>query len=67
MKGHEHLVRVHDKQGKVFVCGIDCEVGSELTCTWDNEREAPKKLEDLSEHERNSCLEVDEAVGTYDL
>jgi len=67
MRGYEHLVRVTDKEGKIFVCGLDCEVGSELTCTWDNEREAPRKLEDLLEHERNSCRRVDEAVGTYDL
>jgi len=53
-------VRVSDKEGKVFVCGLDCEVGSELTCTWDNEREAPKRFEELLEHERNSCREIDE-------
>ena len=59
MKGYEHLVRVSDKEGKVFVCGVDCEVGTELTCTWDNEKEAPGRLEELLEHERNSCREID--------
>ena len=58
MKGYEHEVKVTDKEGKVFVCGVDCEVGSELTCTWDNDRETPKKVEELLEHERNSCKEV---------
>jgi len=67
MKENEHLVRVKNKEGKVFVCGVVCEVGSELTCTWDNDREVPRRLEDLSEHERNSCRALDEAIGTYDL
>ena len=67
MKGFERLVRVKDKEGKAFVCALDCEVGSELTCTWDNEWEGQKKFEDLLDHERNSCRAVDEAIGTYDL
>jgi hypothetical protein len=67
MKGYQRLVRVKNKEGMTFVCAVDCEVGSELTCTWDNEWEAPRKLEDLLEHERNSCRAVDEAVGTYVL
>ena len=67
MKGYERLVRVKDKEGKAFVCAVDCEVGSELTCTWDNEREAPRRFEDLLEHERNSCRVVDEAIDIYDL
>jgi hypothetical protein len=61
MKGYEHLVTVLDKNGGVFVCGMDCDVGSELTCTWDNERVAPRRFEDLLEHERNSCRMVDGA------
>lgn len=67
MKGFERLVRVINKERKAFVCAVDCEAGSELTCTWDNEREAPRKFEDLLEHERNSCRAVDEAIGTYNL
>ena len=63
MKGYEHLVRVNDKEGKTFICGLDCEVGSELTCTWDSEREAPRRFEELLEHERNSCREIDEVTG----
>lgn len=31
IKGSEHLVRVNNNEGKVLVCGLDCEVGSELT------------------------------------
>ena len=67
MKGNNRLVRVKNKEGKFFVCGVDCEVGSELTCTWDNDQEAPKKFEELLEHERNSCRAVDGAIGTYNL
>jgi hypothetical protein len=59
MKGYEHLVRVTDKEGRVFVCRLDCEVGSESTCTWDNEWEGPSRFEELSEHERNGCMRVD--------
>ena len=59
MKGYEHLVRVTDKEGRAFVCKLDCESGkSEFTCTWDNEWEGPSKFEELSEHERNSCMRV---------
>lgn len=58
MKGYEHLVRVTDKEGRAFVCKLDCEAGSKSNCSWDNEWENPSRFEELSEHERNSCMRV---------
>ncbi len=52
MYGYESLVWVNDKDGKEFVCSLD------------SNRESPKKYDDLSEHERQSCRNVNEIVGT---
>lgn len=60
MNGYKQLVMVNDKEGNVYICELDCEVGSELTCTWDSEKEAPRMFEDLLKRERNSCRKADE-------
>jgi len=52
MIGYEGLVWVNDKDGKEFVCSMD------------NNREPPKKFEELSEHEQSSCRNVNEIIGT---
>ena len=52
MYGYEGLVWVNDKDGKVFVCSLDS--------NW----EAPKRFDDLSEHERRSCRDVNQIIGT---
>jgi hypothetical protein len=52
MIGYEGLVWVNDKDGKEFVCSLD------------SNRKSPKQLDELSEHERSSCRDVNEIVGT---
>ena len=52
MIGYEGLVWVNDKEGREFVC------------TLDSNRKNPRTFEDLSEHERSSCCNVNEIVGT---
>jgi hypothetical protein len=52
MNGYEGLVWVNDNDGKEFVCSLD------------NNRKSPTKFDDLSEHERGSCRNVNEIVGT---
>ncbi len=52
MYGYESLVWVNDKDGQEFVCSLD------------NNRENPKSFNDLSEHEKRSCRNVNEIVGT---
>ena len=52
MYGYENLVWVNDKEGKEFVCRLD------------GYRDGPKKFDDLSEHERLSCRNVNEIIGT---
>ncbi len=51
MRGYGNLVWVNDKDGKEFVCTLDS-------------NESKKKYEELTEHERKSCTNVNEIVGT---
>ena len=52
MYGYESLVWVNDNDGQKFVFSVD------------NTLENPKRFDDLSEHEKLSCRNVNEIVGT---
>ncbi len=52
MSGYENLVWVNDRDGSEFVC------------TLDSNHDTIRGFEDLSEHERQSCTNVNEIVGT---
>lgn len=53
MYGYESLVWVNDKDGKEFVCSLDS-----------GHQDTPRRFDDLSEHERMSCRNVNEIIGT---
>ncbi len=50
--GYESMVWVHDDKGREF------------NCTLDHARSGVKSLDDLSEHERASCMNVNSIIGT---
>nr|WP_321465654.1 hypothetical protein [uncultured Desulfobulbus sp.] len=50
--GYESVVWVRD--GK----------GSEFSCTLDRARDGVRSMDDLSDHERSSCMNVNDIVGT---
>lgn len=53
MYGYENLVWVSDKDGKEFVCALDR-----------HDDTTPTRFDELSEHERQSCRDVNEIIGT---
>jgi hypothetical protein len=55
MNMHEGLVLVDDEEGRAFICTLDHKC-SEFVCKLDGNRKIPNKLDDLSEHERRSCI-----------
>ena len=52
MNGYENLIWVNDKEGNEYVCSLD------------THRAPVANLDDLSEHERQSCCNVNEIIGT---
>ena len=50
--GYESLVWVNDHQGRVY------------SCTLDSPRGAVTSIDELSDHERTSCMNVNLLVGT---
>ena len=50
--GYESLVWVNDNTGREF------------SCTLDTPRGAVKSIDELSSHERKSCMDVNQMVGT---
>lgn len=52
-------ILINDEAGNEFICTLDsmCSLDEckEVVCTLDSNRELPKRLEELSEHERSSC------------
>ena len=59
MSGYGCTVWVNDNEGKEFICTLDsmCTLDecNEFIGTLDSDRKIPKKLEELTEHERSSC------------
>ncbi len=51
MNGYGSLVWVNDSEGREFVCTID------------NNRTSPKRMEELTEHERGSCQDTSSLIG----
>lgn len=51
MNGYDSLVWVNDSEGREFVC------------TLDSNRTSPKRMEDLTEHERSSCQDTSALIG----
>ena len=54
MNLYEDLVVVEDEEGRAFICTLEHKC-SEYVCRLDSNRKIPRKLEELSEHERRSC------------
>ncbi len=54
MNLYEDQVVVEDEEGRAFICTLEHKC-SEYVCRLDNNRKTPRKLEELSEHERRSC------------
>ena len=50
--GYESLVWVRDNNGKEFSCSLD------------NGRSGVHNISDLTDHERASCMDVSQIVGT---
>ena len=50
--GYESMVWVRDNEGREF------------SCTLDRSRGDVRTLNDLSEHERSSCMNVNQIIGT---
>ena len=50
--GYESLVWVRDNDGKEF------------SCTLDNNRANVNTFDDLNDHEKKSCMDVSQIVGT---
>lgn len=50
--GYESMVWVRDDQGREF------------SCTLDQSRSGVRSMDDLSDHERASCMNVNSIVGT---
>ena len=55
MNTYERLIVVRDKEGKKFVCTMESEC-NESFCRLDGSRTIPRNLEELSKHERSSCV-----------
>lgn len=55
MNTYERLVVVKDEEGKKFVCTLDNEC-NDSACALDSNRIIPTQLEELTEHERSSCV-----------
>ncbi len=53
MNGYGSLVWVNDSEGREFVCTLD----SNRTST------SPKRMEELTEHERGSCQDTSALIG----
>ena len=57
--GFGYTVLVTNDEGKEFVCTLDsvCTLDerNEVVCTLDSNRKIPRKIDELSEFERNSC------------
>ena len=54
MNLYERQVVVNDEEGRAMICTLEHKC-SEFVCRLDSNRKVPKKIEELSEHERNSC------------
>lgn len=50
--GYESLVWVRDDDGKEFSCTLDANRGN------------VKKFDELTEHEKKSCMDVSQIIGT---
>lgn len=50
--GYESLVWVRDNSGKEFSCSLDAV------------RDGVRSIDDLSDHERSSCMDVNLIIGT---
>lgn len=50
--GYESLVWVRDNSGREFSCSLD------------NSRSGVRSIGDLTDHERASCMDVNQIVGT---
>ena len=50
--GYESLVWVRDNEGKEF------------SCTLDHQRKGVSDFDDLTDHEKESCMNVSQIIGT---
>ena len=51
---YERQVVVDDGEGRAMICTLEHKC-SEFVCRLDSNRKLPRKIEELSEHERDSC------------
>jgi hypothetical protein len=58
-KFEDNLIWVKDNEGKEYLCTLN----SECNETLNEDRELPRKFEELSMCERVSCRDVEEALG----
>lgn len=55
MSLYDNLVVVSDETGRSFICTLDPNKCSEFLCRLERYPKIPRKLEELSEHERRTC------------